>query len=112
MLRIEDGAIYLTKGDTAYLKVNLAFDDGTEYEVQEGDTLTLSVKPDTKDETPYVFTKTVKPGETFEIKPEDTKEQEVGSYYYDVQLNTSIGEIFTVIEPTRFYIRNEVTVNA
>lgn len=44
MLRIEDGNIYLTKGDTAYLQVDVTFDDGTAYEPFKGDTITLSVK--------------------------------------------------------------------
>lgn len=109
MLRIEDGNIYLTKGDTAYLQVDVTFDDGTAYEPFTGDTITLSVKTDTE-ATDYVFTKTVNIGEMFYIEPEDTAEQEVGKYYYDVQVNTAAGEIFTVIEPSGFYIRSEVTV--
>ena len=104
MLKIEEGKIYLTRGDTAYLNVAI---DGRE--PQAGDTVILSVKKNI-DDADYAFQKNVSFGEIFVIMPEDTKDLEYGKYYYDVQVNTAIGEVFTVIEKTAFYIREEVTL--
>lgn len=104
MLRIEEGKIYLTRGDTAYLTVTV---DGREPQAE--DRIILSVKKNI-DDVDYAFQKTVSFGEIFVIMPEDTKDLEYGKYFYDVQLVTNIGEIFTVIEKTAFYVREEVTL--
>lgn len=111
MLTIEDGAISLTRGDTAYLNIAIQNDDGSDYEFQEGDTLTLSVRKDYEEDTPYLFQKKVDGGQTIIIYPEDTKDKEYGSYYYDVQLNTYLGEVFTVVGPYRFKLTKEVTLS-
>lgn len=102
----EKNKIALTRGDTAYLTVGL---DG--YEPQAGDTLTLTVKMDeNKDE--ILFTRTISPDTTltFEIEPQDTKSAKFEKYFYDIQLDTADGKVFTVIEPTTFKITREATV--
>lgn len=108
MLKIEEGKIYLTRGDTAYLQVAISLDDGSAFVAHEGDTLTLSMKKDLKD-TAYVLQKVVAANEVINILPEETKGLECGKYVYDIQLNTSIGEVFTIVAPSGFYLREEVT---
>lgn len=108
MLKIEEGKIYLTKGDTAYLQIAITLDDGTTYSTHEGDTLTLSVKKDLKDAA-YALQKVVAANEVITILPTDTEELEYGKYVYDVQLNTSLDEVFTIIAPSGFYLKEEVT---
>ena len=44
MLRVKQGDIYLTRGDTAYLEVAIAYENGRLYEASAGDTITLSIK--------------------------------------------------------------------
>lgn len=110
MLYVEaDNTVRLTRGDTAYLQVPIVNDVTLEpYIVAEDDTLILSVKRTVKD-TEVCFQKTVKGTDIFHIKPEDTRQCEFGKYKYDVQLTTSSGEVYTVIEPTCFEILTEVT---
>ena len=46
MFRIEDDVIYITRGDNADLEVKVYIDEEqqTEYELQEGDTITFTVR--------------------------------------------------------------------
>lgn len=99
MLKIDENRIYLTRGDTAYLFAQI--DD----EEIKG-TISLTVKKDIAGEE--LISKTIPIGESFVLVPEDTKDLDYGKYYYDVQINTDAGEIFTVIEKTPFYLREEV----
>lgn len=43
MLKIEDNNIYLTKGDTATINIDLYY-DGEPWEMQEGDKISLAIK--------------------------------------------------------------------
>ena len=104
-----DKTIKLTRGDTARLVVTIENgDDGGDYTISEDDILTLSVKKNISDTSPC-FQKTIKGSEVFLIDPSDTENLEFGSYKYDVQLTTSKGEIYTIIEPSTFQILKEVT---
>lgn len=95
--------LYLTKGDTAPFAVVI---DG--YEVQDGDTLTFSLVDELGKEP--ILTKTIPANQAFILSPEET-DLEVGTYYYDVQLDTATGMRFTVITPAKFEITEEVTLN-
>lgn len=108
MLKIDEGKIYLTRGDTAYLQVAITLDDGTVYTAHEGDTLTLSIKKEMND-TGYALQKVVAADEVINILPENTRMLECGKYIYDVQLNTSLNEVFTIISPSGFYLKEEIT---
>lgn len=106
-----DNTIRLTRGDTAYVTINItSIELGGEepYTLSSKDKLTFSVKRKVKD-TEYIFTKELIGSTTFHIKPEDTNGVKFGSYLYDVQLTTENGDIYTIIEPTTFEISTEVT---
>lgn len=107
MLYIEGNTIRLTRGDTAYLQIPLTTTDGI-YELASEDTLTLSVKKSTRD-MDYYFQKVLTGSDIFHIEPSDTAELAFGKYVYDVQLNTSNGDVFTVIPPSTFEVLAEVT---
>ena len=103
MLTIKpDYTINLTRGDTAYLSVNY------NKKYHSGDKLTISVKKSLSN-TAYDLNKTIEANECFTFLPEDTKELKTGRYFYDIQLNTSLGEVFTLIGPCYFNILGEVT---
>lgn len=110
MLYVEtDGTIRLTRGDTARLSVSITNDtDQNAYEMQDGDTLTLTVKKAATDEAPS-FQKVLAGTNTFHIEPKDTAQLPFGKYKYDVQLITAGGDVYTVIEPTTFEIMQEVS---
>ena len=106
----DDGSIELTRGDTAYLSVPIQNEvTGEAYDVGPEDTLTLTVKKSVKDAA-VGFQKIIQGGNTFHIKPEDTRALDFGKYKYDVQLDTADGDVYTVIGPQTFEILSEVTV--
>lgn len=107
MLYITDNSIALTRGDTAYLTVPIEI-NGESYTMNAEDTLTLSVKSSAKDED-YCF-QCISTGEnTIHIKPSDTAPLDFKKYKYDVQLNMSNGDVFTVIPFDIFEVLPEVT---
>lgn len=110
MLNITENRISLTRGDTAYLDIEVKI-DGNAYELQEDDTLTLTVKkkPSDTDSEPILIQKVIYGETLFHIEPSDTAELPFGKYKYDVQLNKANGDVFTIIEPTLFIVLEEVT---
>lgn len=108
MLRIEDGYIYLTRGDTAYLNVAITNQDGTAYVPRTIDTLTLTLKKNIADTVP-ALQKIADYSARFTLLPDDTRALDYGKYLFDVQLETAESEIFTVISKSNFYITEEVT---
>ena len=108
MFKVDKNKISLTRGDTAYLDLDIADANGIPYVSHAGDQVILSVKRNITDEN-YAFQKSVNPGEAITIKPEDTQTLDCGRYVYDIQLTTSLGEVFTIIEKNVFCIGEEVT---
>lgn len=109
MLSIIGTAIHLTRGDTAYLAVEITNSDGSAYEMDPGDVLALSVKKYFSDPN-YVFQKIVHGAQEFKILPEDTSELDFGIYKYDVQLTKANGDVYTVIPVSDLELQREVTL--
>lgn len=107
MLKIKGMDIHLTKGDTGYITLDIRNSQNKPYKYNDGDTLTMTIKKTLTNSK--VIEKTVNADESFVILPDDTKELSVGRYKYDVQVNTAIGEVFTVIPESAFYLEKEVT---
>lgn len=101
----DENVIYLTRGDSADFKINVYTIGGNEYEIKDTDTITFTLKRSTSDKE-NLFQKT---GNIIRINPNDTKDLSYGEYVYDVQLNFDNGDVDTIIEPTRFYVTEEVT---
>lgn len=101
--------IRLTRGDTAYLTINIIDDaTGEPYVMSAEDALALTVKKTVNDATAS-FQKISTGTNAFHIEPEDTKSLEFSAYKYDVQLTKGNGDVFTVIAPSTFEIMPEVT---
>lgn len=92
--------IHLTQGDSAYLTVEITNDDGTPYNIKEGDTLTMTVKATNGTK---IFSKTVQAYESIIIEPQDTADAGPGRYKYDIQLNTE-NQVYTIIPVSSFFI--------
>lgn len=118
MLKIQKNYIYLTRGDTAYLTIELEDDD----EFGVGDAVAFNVKSTLRDEANYLIHKEIavtQKSNTLEVKiePEDTAKMSYGQYYYDVQLKRANGDVFTIITPDdntaipNFKLLKEVTIN-
>ena len=104
----DNGTISITRGDTAYLTVDILDDAGATYEMQPGDTLTMTVKRNFTDAEPCLQ-KIIEGENQFHLTPFDTKDMEFGKYKYDIQLNTVDGDVFTIVGPQTFEILYEVT---
>ena len=103
----KSGEIKLTRGDTARLTVSVTDNDGQPYTVKNDDVLTLTVKQNYEDEVPLIE-KVITGDTTFHIEPKDTKGLAFGKYKYDVQVTTSDGDNYTVIDDKTFEIAKEV----
>ena len=104
---ITDTDIRLTRGDTAFLSVEL-FDDSGKYDLKTGDKLELSAKKSIND-TSYSIHITANNDAVFTFNPSDTANLAYGSYLYDIQLTLANGDIFTVIPLSHIVICEEIT---
>lgn len=95
---VEDETIYLTKGDDAVLELSsIAADDGSEYELQATDALTLTVRTLPSADSPALLQIDALPGSRrIVFSHTDTAELDVGRYSADVQLTTADGKRYTV----------------
>ena len=93
---MEEQAIYLTRGDSAEVSIDLTTDGGEKYELGAGDTLTLTVRKEPTATSAVIFAKSVTGSGAVTITPEDTQDAEVGQYSADIQLTTADGEVHTV----------------
>ena len=98
MLYLEDGILYLTKGDDGALEVGAILDArGVAYDMQDGDFLTLTVRETPTLDSPVVFQTTGLPGSNrLIVRSEDTAHAEPGRYSADIQLTTADGLRFTI----------------
>lgn len=106
MLKVENNIISLTRGDSAFLNVEITNDEGETYELEHGDVCEFTVKKYTSSEN-VLIQKEVLNGE-IRISPDDTKNLEYGQYVYDVQVTMANGDVATVIPPTPINICEEV----
>lgn len=100
--------IMLTRGDTFVAKIELAYEDDTPAEVENGATLRFALKEDYED-TDTLILKDI-PIDTMVLKldPEDTKSLDYGTYVYDVQLTHANGDVDTVIPRKTLTLQEEV----
>lgn len=107
MFKIVGNKIYLTRGDSAFIDIQIKNADGTDYQWTPGDQLLMTVKESTSSKE-ILFQHSLVDG-TIEINPEDTENLEYGDYVYDCQLRTSGGVTQTFITPSLFRVLEEVT---
>lgn len=100
--------IKLTKGDTATMLVEIFDLDNNEYEIQDSDVITLTLKKTSTGD--IVLTKTADKEHYIIIQSEDTSELSSGLYVYDVQLKTEQGFVYTIIPISFFNLTSEVSV--
>lgn len=101
-----NSSIELTRGDSAAFNISIKDADGDEYTLQDGDELLFTIKKNVN--TNEIILQ--KSGTHIEIQPEDTEGLSYGDYVYDVQLTIAEdGRVDTIITPSKFRIREEVT---
>ena len=108
MLDVQNEKIYLTRGDTAYLEIELITQMGESYTPVYGDKLFFRLKK-SANKGSLLLEKEININTlTLELSPEDTANLEFGSYCYEVELVTALGQHFTVIENATFILGAEL----
>ena len=107
MLSVTNSDIQLTRGDSAVFKVEISLESGASYNREEGDKLVFTVKKSYNSEFAYVSKEV--DGMILLLEPKDTSGLDYGNYWYDIQLTTVEGGVYTVVGPARFIVREEVT---
>lgn len=109
MYKVEFNRIYITSGDSAFLKLSIKDRLGQEYIPKDDDIILFSVKQSTKDKR-LLFQKRINNTDLgVELLPLDTKNLSPGRYIYDVQLMRN-DIVDTIISPSPFIITGEVTI--
>lgn len=108
MLNIDDeNNIYLTRGDTAILRVAITDETGEPYTMLPDDKLIFTVRRLAGKGTP-IIDKTVA-GNIITISTDDTKDLSFGKYKFDIYLyNSSSNKLDTFIADKIFDIGEEV----
>lgn len=111
MLKIKGNNISLTRGDSAYITLTINTDNGT-YSLQNGDEVRVQVRdvPNTGELLFEGIVEQAEDGVIWHILPEQTSDLDVKTYYWDAQLQTSNGDIFTFIPASAFKLLDEVTM--
>lgn len=112
---IKGREIQLTRGDTLQVLVTI-IKDGEEYSPQEGDSVRFALKheklnskrTDYTDDDPLIIKDIPIDTMILELKPEDTKELDFGTYVYDIEITFDDGVVDTFIPATRFKLTEEV----
>lgn len=107
MLTCDGNTIHLTRGDSAVLLLKIRKNDDTEYELQAGDSVLFTVKNSVYDTSVIIQKKLI--NGVIKLNPDDTKNLQYGTYYYDVELTQTDGFVATVISPQKLIIEPEVT---
>lgn len=108
MYSINGTSITLTRGDSFYAKVGMKKKDtGEPYVPTEGETVRFALKKNYQDEIPLILKDIPIDTLILHLEPSDTK-LDVGSYYYDIELTNSDGDVDTFIDRAKFKITEEV----
>ena len=108
MLEIKNNRIYLTRGDSAYIRLDLTDTNGATYEPAAGDKIIFRLKRRLFTEK-IILEKEIDPKTlTLELMPNETKNLDFDTYHYEVELVSVSGQCFTVIENADFVIGVEL----
>ncbi|MCC8164508.1 MAG: hypothetical protein LIO86_15415 [Lachnospiraceae bacterium] len=105
---INGTTISMTRGDTMKAYITITDTSGSEYTMQDGDTLRFAAKKYYADEEPLILKDIPSDSLMLTLEPADTKELDFGSYVYDIELTTSEGEVSTVVPKGTLTITEEV----
>lgn len=111
MLKVSsNNSIYITRGDSAVIALNVTDSEGAAYDFSN-DTVKFTVKKNCQDRN-AVIEKVFDENGQIALEPADTEGLTFGDYWYDVQLthteNDSVS-VDTIIVPTTFTVGAEVS---
>lgn len=100
MLKIKNNEIYISKGDTATININIS-QGGSTFTLPEGASIVFTV------DTPTQIKKTITDNK-LELVGADTENINAGIYEYDLKLVFKQGEQVAITKPTPFVIKEVV----
>lgn len=104
--------IIMTRGDDIFLdfKVRSAIFPYGYYTLQDGDVCVLSIKKYKDDDKENrILVQVLLENDQFHIPAKATKDLQVGTYWYDVQLTLADGTINTVVPASPLILATEVS---
>lgn len=108
MKKVSNNKITMTRGDTCRIKLSLTDSEGNEFVPDDGDVIRFAAKQRYTDSEPIIFITVPNDTLVLEIKPEDTKNLNFGTYVYDMQITFADGTIDTFITKATLKIEEEV----
>ena len=112
MFTITENKIYLTRGDSADISVNLTDLEGEPYEIQPGDVVYFRMKERaTKEPSRILIERTadISGNEiVISLNEADTEHLPFGKYHYEIELVTEDDKHYTVIVDTEFEVGKEI----
>lgn len=111
-MEIQGYNISMIRGDTETIKISCKDAQGAGVPLKDGDTLYFTVKSSVgteEKEMQKVITEFPNGIGYINISPDDTKIMRFRSYYYDIQLTREDGTVKTIIPPSMFTVKGEIT---
>ena len=111
-MKIQGYNIVMIRGDTESIKVSCQDAQGVDVPLEDGDTLYFTVKTfvGTEEKEMQKVITDFPDGIAFiNISPDDTKLMSARNYYYDIQLTRADGTVKTIIPPSIFAVKGDVT---
>lgn len=108
MLKIRKNKIYLTRGDSLFLEVDISDESGEEYEPKDNDKIIFRLKKCAMSKK-ILIEKEISTSKPFTLilEPEDTENLDFSIYAYEIEVISS-GLHFTIIENEIFEIGKEL----
>jgi len=108
--------IGLTRGDSAYIDIELLDKQKNPIELADGDIIKIQVR-DKEADGELVFegqiiTDVIDEDYTdyyWYIRPSDTKDLELTTYYYDIEVELENGDVFTIVPTSEFTLLTDTT---
>lgn len=114
MIRIDKTNVSITRGDSAYIQFNLRDVSGNTLVLTNMDVVRCQVRDSSEDGDLIfegeVLRDYVNNKATWHIKPSDTNDLDIGTYYWDAQVEFSNGDIFTFVDVSKFNVLPEITI--
>ena len=107
MLKINKNRIYLTRGDSANIDLDIHTGDGAVFTPDGGDQILFTVRKTPKGTGDSEMQVEITDG-VIRIKPHHTENMKYGPYMYDIQVNYASGDVETILTG-EFILTAEVT---
>ena len=102
----------MIRGDTEAISIAAEDGDGVAIPLVAGDTIYFTVKENTETDDKIIqkiVTEFTLGEALITLFPADTKDLEAGVFVYDIQWTKASGEVRTIVPPSQFALRGDVT---